>query len=79
MEIDLFTTDQLINALGRRFKHVLVATSGEYDDTPGKMGSRVHWRGGPIAALGLAEYAKDRILHEEEVPADTDDFGNQDG
>lgn len=51
--------------LTEHFDHVLVVANWECEDDEGKR-SDAHegwWHGGSIAAIGLAEFAKDRILN----------------
>lgn len=51
--------------LTEHFDHVLVVADWESDDHKGNR-CNAHegwWHGGSIPAIGLAEFAKDRILH----------------
>lgn len=56
--LDLATTKDLVDALGRRCKHLLVVTCVERNGD----GMTTYFRGGFVGALGLARYAENDLL-----------------
>lgn len=69
-QLDLIETRHLVDALGRRFKHVLVVTCVDR----GGEGMTTYFRGGFIAALGLCRYAEnDMLQNTTNRPVRTDD------
>lgn len=56
--LDLVETKDLVDALGRRFKHLLVVTCLAREGDA----MTTYFRGGFVGALGLAEYAKHDLI-----------------
>lgn len=63
-DLDLIETERLVDALGRRFDTILFVTSRQQNT--GGDGAAVWWRGGWVAALGLAQFAIHDITHSED-------------
>lgn len=49
--------------LGEHFRSSVLMVDFDVDDNDGGDAHAVYWAGGSVAALGLCEFAKDRILH----------------
>lgn len=62
-DLDLIETERLVDALGRRFDTILFVTTRAQNS--GGDGAAVWWRGGWVAALGLAHFAAHDITHSE--------------
>lgn len=58
--LDLVPTDELVDEIARRHDGLLVAATARLK--AGESGTVVWYRGGVIAGLGLATYAKDYLL-----------------
>jgi hypothetical protein len=70
-ELDLIETKDLLDALSRRNKAVLVVELREVGDEDD--GACVWYRGGWVTALGLAVFAADQIQHDDTRDIDARD------
>lgn len=61
---------QAYTLLGEHFDRVLIVVDYEVDDAaaPGCTASAGYWHGGYMAAIGMANYAIDRILTQRGKP-----------
>lgn len=62
-DLDLIETERLVDALGRRHDTILFVTTRQQGS--GGDGAATWWRGGWVAALGLAQFAIHEITHGE--------------
>jgi hypothetical protein len=69
-ELDLVETEELVNALGRRFDAVLFAYCTDIKD--GEEATQVYWRGGRILAIGLAHDTLHKITRQRPDRIDED-------
>lgn len=49
--------------LGEHFRSSVLMVDFDIEDDDGSTAHVAYWAGGSMAALGLCEFAKDRILH----------------
>lgn len=64
LSLEFATTDQILDELGRRYPHVLLAfTAMPHDSLSNTTDTDVVYRGGFIPAIGLAVYAQYEFLH----------------
>ena len=61
MDLELTSTDELVDELRRRFDGLLVVTLHRPDQ---ESEDKCVYYKGPVVAIGLAEYAQRRILDE---------------
>ena len=62
-DLDLIETERLVDALGRRFESILFVSTRKQDGSGDC--AATWWRGGWVAAVGLAQFAVHDITHSE--------------
>jgi hypothetical protein len=67
------TIDQIADELKRRYGSALVVVSGEERGNPDCDGTHLLYRGGVMTGIGLAEFAKFRLLSTDVVVREEDD------
>lgn len=61
-DLEFISTDELLDELTRRFDHAVFSGSKEVDGL--REATNVQWRGDTLKCLGLAEWARDRMLRD---------------